>query len=127
MKRLLAVLSISLATPTMAEVSFEVGAYFIYHRDYHHETNTFTDGAPEGEGEACFQITNVRPDEIDVKLITGTYSPWWTDGEVLQPGFTDTYVNYRDGSFAGNNPDADWRDLMRQIWKTVPSCPAPVS
>ena len=118
-------LLVILAQPALAEVSFEEGAYFIYHREYHHETNTFTDGAPEGEAEACFQITDVRPDKIDIVLRTGTYTPWWTDGEVLQPGFTDTYVNYNDNAFAEKNPGRDWRDLMREIWKTVPSCPAP--
>ena len=125
MKRLL-VLTL-LASPALAEVSFEKGSYFVIHRDYDHKTDTFSDGPPEGEDEACFQITHVEPERIDVELISGTYTPWWSDGEVLEPGFTDSYLNYRDSGFAINRPDADWKDLMRQIWKTVPNCPVEVS
>lgn len=128
MKRVLLTLALTCTAATaQAEVTLEPGAFFVIAREYHHETNTFTDGPPEGEGEGCFQITGVKENEIEFVLATGTHTPWWSDGEVFQPGFRNAYVNFRDSSFAQNNPQADWRELLHQMLKTVPSCPAPGS
>lgn len=110
------------ALPAGAEVVIEPGSFFMIHRDYDHKTNTFADGAPEGEGEACFRINAVDlpTQRIDVELISGDYTPWWSE-ETYTPGFTDTYLPGE--AFMENNPGTDWTALLRQIWKTVPSCP----
>lgn len=115
------------ATPAAAEFVIEENTYFVMHRDYHHKTNSFTDGAPEGEGDGCFQITRVDlpGKSIDFTLVSGTITPWWSDGETFQPGFRNAFVPAI--GFMENNPDAEWTDLLHQILKTVPDCATPTS
>ncbi|MEM7732851.1 MAG: hypothetical protein AAF280_08740 [Pseudomonadota bacterium] len=122
MIRSLALILALSATPAAAEFVIEKDSYFVIHRDYHHETNTYTDGAPKGEEDACFQITKVdlNRKQIDFVLISGHYAPWWMDGEVIQPGAQDAYVPAI--GFTENNPDADWTEMLHNTLKTVPAC-----
>lgn len=115
------------ATPSTAEFLIEEGTFFVMHRDYDHKTNSFTDGAPEGEGDGCFEITKVDlPGRtIDFTLISGTITPWWSDGKTFHPGFQNTFVPAI--GFMENNPDANWTDLLHTILKTVPDCSPPTS
>ena len=127
MIRMAALATALMATPAMAEFVIEEGTFFVMHRDYDHVTNTFTDGAPEGEGDGCFQITKVDlPGKtIDFTLVSGTITPWWSDGETFHPGFTNAFVPAV--AFMENNPDAEWTDLLHNILKTVPDCAPPAS
>jgi len=121
-------LALALAgTSAAAEFVIEEGTFFVMHRDYDSKTNTFTDGAPEGEGDGCFQITRVDlPGEtIDFTLVSGTITPWWSDGETFHPGFQNAFVPAI--GFMENNPDAEWTDLLHEILKTVPDCAPPAS
>lgn len=133
MKKLLLALSSPLilsANPTLADFRYEEGSFFVIHRDYDHKTDTFSDGAAEGEEDACFQLTKLRLDGpgepmIDFVLVSGRYSPWWADGDVFPPGFEDAFVPAI--GFTENRPDAEWTELLDQILLTVPSCPAPAT
>ena len=115
------------ATPASAEFVIEEGTFFVMHRDYDHVTNTYTDGAAQGEGDGCFQITRVdlSARAIDFTLVSGTITPWWSDGETFHPGFRNAFVPAV--GFMENNPDAEWTDLLHEILKTVPDCATPTS
>lgn len=116
---------LALPVPALAEdVVIEAGQFFMTHRDYDHETNTYADTPPKGEETACFQITKVdlAGEEIDVVLVSGIYDPWWSE-TAYEVGFEDAYVPAI--GFMENNPGADWTELLHNIWKTVPSCPPP--
>ena len=126
MRATLALIACICASPALAEVVIEPGAHFMIARDYDYETDSYTNGPPKGEATACFRITRVDLEarEIAVELISGTYDPWWSQ-EILKPGFVDTYVPAI--GYMENHPQADWTTLLRNMWKTVPGCPAEVS
>ena len=115
------------APPASAEFVIEEGTFFVMQRDYDHLSNTYTNAPADGEGDGCFQITRVDlPGKtIDFTLVSGTITPWWSDGETFQPGFTNAFVPAV--AFMENNPDADWTDLLHNILKTVPDCAPPAS
>ncbi|MCF2906617.1 hypothetical protein L0666_16605 [Octadecabacter sp. CECT 8868] len=117
-----------LASPAAAEFSMTEGSFFKVRGAYDHTNDSFSTSPPEGEENACFQITAVDPNgaRFDITLVSGDFAPWWAD-EVLKPGFTDSFVDFHDSGWRTNHPDGDWAAFMSQLLETVPNCPAPAS
>ena len=90
-------------------------------RDYDVDTDRITNAAPKGEAEACFQITGINDQGVQMVLISGLYHPWWSETPIL-PGATDTWSN--SPGYLENRPDAAPLDLIRQIFLVVDGCPS---
>ncbi len=90
-------------------------------RDYDADTDQFINAPPKGEADACFQITAITDQGVQMVLVAGLYHPWWSDAPIL-PGATDTWSN--SPGYLENRPDAAPLDLIRQIFLGVDGCPA---
>lgn len=100
--------------------NFAPGVFVKITRDYDDIAGRFTNTPPKGEGDACFQITNVDDQGVHMTLISGHYHPWWSDA-VIPPGTSDIWSN--SAAYMEKHPNAAPLDLIRQMFTTVDGCP----
>jgi hypothetical protein len=98
------------------------GTYLMVTRTYESDTNTLSEGAPKGEGEACFQVIEHVADGVRLAHLTGPYHPWWSD-QPIQPGSTDTW--FTSDAWRNHHPGAGKLDELHVIFSNVPACKAP--
>ncbi|MEL6437552.1 MAG: hypothetical protein AAFP99_12250 [Pseudomonadota bacterium] len=135
MKRALAIISIvgagcfglsgtafatDIAVDDVQPITFEVGRFVKFVRNYDPDREVFADGALEGEGEACFEIVAVTNEGVSLKHLTGDYQPWWTTETFKAGTFNETF--FTSDAYRDDHPEAGVHDQMQRELGYVDRC-----
>ncbi|TWF57096.1 hypothetical protein [Neorhizobium alkalisoli] len=112
-------LSVSWALPAAAEVQFKAGDFVKQVKHWDSDSNRILAGADEGEAEGCWQVLKVGSADVELKLVSGVFKPWWAD-EPIAIGNTDTWFD-SDG-YKEANPKHPPLSQIGATFATVPSC-----
>lgn len=117
----LTALALLLAAPAVAQepMTFAPGDVVRLVRDYDRRTDSFTQGAPTGTEEACFQVTEVTDTTVSLRHLSGYYKPWWSD-EVIAPGSVDEWFD--SISYEENRPGDPPLSQISRLFGPAPGC-----
>jgi hypothetical protein len=123
MRKLLPVFALCFSTlwalPAAAAVDFKAGDFVKQVKHWDSDSNRMLAGADEGEGEGCWQVLKVGSADVELKLVSGVFKPWWAD-EPIAIGNTDTWFD-SDG-YREANPQHPPLSQIAATFVTVPSC-----
>ncbi|GKW23118.1 hypothetical protein PEC311524_07120 [Pectobacterium carotovorum subsp. carotovorum] len=105
--------------PAKASANWQVGDFIRQTQRWDESSNQFLPGAAEGEGDGCWQITAITPENITTTLISGHFQPWWTD-KPIAIGTLDEWFD--SGIYKEANPNMSPLSEIKATFSVVESC-----